>query len=181
MDNNCLKSRLFSTPLLKVFDFLLQHSDDELNDTEIAGRIVDAKKSAVNLALRSLSDLGIVARTSRGRMVFNKLIESPLTSHFRVVSNLMQIKPLVDEIIPLSIKVILFGSMAAGSNTSESDYDILIITTQPENIRKVARRSSLSERLQLIIKSPEQMLTLDQDEPVFFKQVKEGIVLWQRQ
>lgn len=182
MDNdNSLKSKLFSTPILKVLDFLLQHPDDELNDTEIAELIVDVKKSAVNIALRSLSDLGLVRRTSRGRMVFNKLIESPLTSHFRVVSNLMQVKPLVDELVQLSIKIILFGSRAAGSNTSESDYDILIITTQPENIRKIARTSNLSEKLQLIIKSPEQMLTLDQDEPVFFKQVKEGIVLWQRQ
>jgi len=182
MDNNSqLKSKLFSTPMLKVFDFLLQHPDVELNDTEIDERIADVKKSAVNLALRSLSDLGIVERTNRGRMVFNKLIESPLTSHFRVASNLMQIKPLVDELIPLSIKIVLFGSMAAGANTSKSDYDLLIVTTQPDDVRKVARKYELSERLQLIVKSPEQMLTLEQDEPVFFRQVKEGIELWQRQ
>jgi predicted nucleotidyltransferase len=179
--DNTLKLQFFSTPLLKVWDYLLQHPEEELSDTEISARVSGVKKSAVNLALRRLAHFGLVRRTDRGRTIFNKLMESALTTRFRTVSNLLDIQPLLDELIPLSIKIVFFGSRADGSNNSKSDYDLLVVTSKRDDVHKIIRRSELSETLQVVIKTPEQMLTFDQDEPVFSKQVKEGIAVWEKE
>ena len=64
------KDVLFSTTVLKVLDFLLQHPELELIDTEIAGRLMDVRKSAVNVALRKLAAIGFIKRTPRGNMTF---------------------------------------------------------------------------------------------------------------
>lgn len=177
---NRLKKNLFSTPMLKVLDFLLQHPEVELNDTEIAGKLDTARKSAVNLALRKLASLGMINRVPRGRMVFNTLIESPIVTQLKVASNLMSISHIVEKIVPFSSRIVLFGSRADGTNDSESDFDLLVVTINEEETRRIIGKSPLAENIQLITKSPEQMLKFEEDEPVFSSQVKKGIVLWQR-
>lgn len=175
-----IKDALFTTPLLKVLDFLLQHSEAELIDTEIAALVDGVEKSAVNLALRKLAELGITNRRPRGSMVFNSLIESPLTLRFKMVSNLMAIQPLMDRMIPLCSKIVLFGSRADGTNTSESDFDILAVTSKEDAARKIVHKSPLAESIQLLVKTPEQMLTFDEDEPVLAEETGKGIVLWEK-
>jgi len=182
MDNkNNLNTALISTPTLKVLDFLLQHPEVELNDTEIAGQLDTVRKSAVNLALRALAGLGLVKRVPRGRMVFNSLVESPLVLQLKTTSNLVRLAPLIEQMKPLCLKIILFGSRAEGTHRSESDFDLLAIVDDDEAVRRVVRKSILAERIQLLMKKPEQALTIDKDEPVLSRQVKKGIVLWQRE
>jgi len=176
-----LKDMLFSTPLLKVLDFLLQHPEITLIDTEIAGRLETGRKSAVNLALRRLAHLGIIRRTHRGRMVFNSLIESALTSQLKVTSNLLAIQDLVGKLSPLSAKIVLFGSRADGTHTSESDFDMLAVTTDEGAARKIVQKHPLADKIQLLVKAPEQILTLEKDEPVLSEQIRKGIVLWERE
>lgn len=180
MEDKDLKNVLFSTPILMVLDFLLQHPETELNDTEIAARVEGARKSAVNLALRKLAMLGIVSRLYRGRMVFNKLVDSALTQQLKQTSNLMALQPLVDVLAPLCTKIVLFGSRSDGTHTSESDYDLLVVAGDATKVEKITRRSALADKVQLLIKSPEQMLTFHEDERVLFKEVGKGVVLWEK-
>lgn len=180
MDLNKLTDTLFSTPILRVLEFLLRNPESELNDTEIAERVEGTRKSAVNLALRKLSELGIVTRSKRGRMIFNRLVDSALVQQLKRTSNLMAIQPLVDSLMPLCAKIVLFGSRSEGAHTSESDFDVLVVTTDESKVGRIVRRNALAEKLQIVIKSPENMLTFDADEKVLSKEVKKGIVLWQR-
>lgn len=174
-----LASALFSTPLLKVLGYIMGHPGEESTDTEIASRAEGVKKSAVNIALRKLGDLGIVSRARRGRMVFNRLISSPLIKHLTIAHNLAQVDPLVLAIGPFCSRVVLFGSRAEGTSTSESDYDLFVITTEEGKVQRLVRRSGIAEKVQLIVKSPEDMLTFEKDKPVFAEQVRKGIALWQ--
>lgn len=175
-----LNTALFSTPLLCVLDFLLQHPDEELNDTEIAGQIDTVKKSAVNNALRELAEHGVIERHSRGKMMFNRLVDSPLTTQFKILSSLLLLQPLIDELKSLCTKIVLFGSRADGSYHSASDFDLLAVSKNGTQILRGVRKSELSDKLQIIVKSPEDMLTCERDEPLLFDQMSKGIVLWQR-
>lgn len=175
------KQVLFSNPVLKVLDFLLSNSEQELIDAEIAARIKSVKKSAINVALRRLSESGITSRTRRGRMVFNRLKETPLVLHLKIVSNLVLLQPLVDTMAPKSSKIILFGSRGDGTNNSKSDFDLFVISKEDSTLKKSVRLSPLAEIVQLIIKTPEQMLTFEQEEPVLYEQIKKGIPLWQKE
>lgn len=176
-----LKKTLFSTPLLKVLDFLLQHPDLELNDTEISGHFNAVGKSAVNLALRKLAGLGLVVRTPRGRMMFNRLVDSPLTQELKVASNLMAVQPLIENLKALCIKIVLFGSRSQGTHTSDSDYDLFIVASNLKAVLKTISKDSLTEIIQPVIKTPEQALTFKSDEPVLSGEIKEGKVIWERE
>jgi predicted nucleotidyltransferase len=174
-----VKGVLFSTTILKVFDFLLQHPELELIDTEIAGRLMDVRKSAVNVALRKLAAIGFVQRTPRGNMTFNKLFDNPIIDEFKILSNLMAIDPLVEKIKRYCMKIVLFGSRANGTHTSDSDYDLLIVTSDDKKIFAAIKKDPLAELLQPVIKSPQEMLTFSDDEPALYREIKKGRVLWE--
>jgi predicted nucleotidyltransferase len=173
------KGALFSTTVLKVLDFLLQHPELELIDTEIAGRLMDVRKSAVNVALRKLAAIGFIQRTPRGNMTFNKLFENPIIDEFKILSNLLAIDPLIENIKDCCTKIVLFGSRADGTHTSESDFDLLIVTSDEKKIFSAIKKDALAELIQPVIKSPEEMLTFSKDDPALYKEIKKGRVLWE--
>jgi predicted nucleotidyltransferase len=55
--------------------------------------------------------------------------------------------------------VLIFGSVAAGTATSDSDVDLLIISQRPEYVKKALRMIGLKTgiKLQLVIFSPEKL------------------------
>lgn len=181
MDNKPqLWKDLFSTPKLKVLDFLLQNSDLELNDTEITTKVTGSKRSAINMALRELAKMGLIQRTSRGKMTLNQLVETPFIQHLKIASTLMLIQPFIEKIKTVSVMIVLFGSRAKGTNITESDIDLFIVSENPSAVRKIAERFDFEEKLQLITKLPEDWLSLSKDDAVFYRTIKEGILLWQR-
>ena len=174
-----IKNTLFSTTTLKVLDFLLQHPDLELIDTEIAGMLMDVRKSAVNIALRKLAAVGFVGRTPRGSMMFNKLFENPIIDEFKILSNMMAIDPLIEILKGYCVKIVLFGSRANGTHASESDFDLFIVTSDEARVYRAIKKDVLAELIQPVIKSPEQMLTFSKDDPALYKEIKKGRALWE--
>lgn len=175
-----LHEALFNTPLWKVLHHLLQNPELELRDTEISLIVRSARKSAINVALRRLADQGFITRRLLGRQAFNKLNESPLITHLKIISNIVAIQDLTDKLKPLCSKIVLFGSRAEGAHTSESDFDIFVVTQEGDKVNKLIRKSVLEEKIQLISKTPEEMLTFDKDEPALRDEIKKGIVLWEK-
>jgi len=51
--------------------------------------------------------------------------ELPLAKYLKIVQNLIMLSPLVEKLKSISLKVVLFGSVAQGENTSLSDINIL--------------------------------------------------------
>ena len=176
MDNNILAKTLFSNPIWIVLNYLLQNPDLELNDAEISKQIKNVQKSAVNVSLNKLFKIGLIKRTSRGRMKFNKLADSPLVEHLKIMSNLIYIQSLVDKIKPLCSKIILFGSRVGGTHNSESDFDLFVVTSDSKGVIKLGKPE---EKIQVVFKTPVQMLSIEKDDQNLYKEIKKGIVLWE--
>jgi len=79
-----------------------------------------------------------------------------------------------------SARLLLFGSRAQGTNRAESDFDLLVVTSQAEEVRRTVIHSALEEKIQLLVKSPEEMLDLAIKEPVLTEEIRKGIILWQK-
>lgn len=171
---------LFSTPKLKVLDFLLQNPDLELNDTEITARVKGVRRSAVNMSLRDLARMGLIERTARGNMVMNRLIESPFIHTLKIASNLLRVQGLVDQLKPQSSRIILFGSRAIGDSNSESDSDLFVVSDEAASVMNIARKFKFEGKLQIIVKSNAEWLSLPKDDSVFYATIKKGILLWER-
>ena len=177
MDNKIIHHPLITTPIWQVLDYLLQHPDLEESDSEIVAKIYGTKKSAINVALRRLAAIHLIERQSRGRMIFNKLLPTPLIIQLKIVSNLLYIQPTVEKLQPFCSKIVLFGSRAFGTHTFESDYDLFVVAN---HIEKVLKKINKTSNIQIIFKNPAKMLSFSEDEPELSKEVKKGIVLWEK-
>lgn len=175
------KSLVFSTPLQRVLDHLLQNPDIELNDTQLTTEISGAKRAAIHHSLLTLNHYGIIQRHHEGRRCVNQLNHGlPWVSHLKIVSNILNLDMFVSNIRDLASKVILFGSRATGSNRHDSDYDILVVSTAHGDVTHMAMRDPLSEKLQLLVKTPEEFFDFDAREPVLADHIRKGIILWER-
>lgn len=175
------KNLVFSTPFQLVLDHLLQNSDLEMTDSQVITEITGAKRAAVHHALLKLNRGGISSRRHERRRCLNKLNQNiPWIAPLKIVSNILNLEPFVLKIQDIASKIILFGSRATGSNRHDSDYDILIISTAHEEVMNASMQNALSEKLQLIIKTPEEFLGFDSREPVLSEHIRKGIILWER-
>ena len=176
-----LKKQLFSTPLLRVLDLLLQHPGVELSDQQVAGAIEGVGRSAVHLALVRLARLGVTTRTHRDRRCYDALNPGhPWLHHLKIAGNLMALEPLVALLKPHASKVVLFGSRADATSRVDSDYDVAVVTNEPGTVRRIANESEFGGTLQLVIKTPAEMLDLDSREPVFASNIRKGVIVWER-
>jgi len=169
-----------TTNTQKVLDFLAWNPDKEFVEKEIQ-RATGASKPGVNLVLKKLVKFKLVEQIKKGRLSFYHVdFNSPMVKQWKVLSNIAKISPLIKSLKEKSNKIILFGSWSRGENTSDSDLDLFILTNFPKrDIEKYLKRFS-SLNIQLIVHTPISFSRLEQEEPVFFKEINRGIILFEK-
>lgn len=176
--NSKLEQILTATNTLKVLGFLLSHPNEELYDREIS-RLTGISSAGTNLALRELADASLIEQFQKGRMKFYRLtLDDPIIRQMKVVKNLSIIRTLVEKLKPFSIRVVLFGSAAAGEDTQKSDIDLFVLAREKKNVMNAVEKSRLSERVKPVIFTPSEWADINAKNDVFSDEVERGIVLW---
>ncbi len=168
MLGNWLSEALSSRTKTKVVRLLSSFPTKEFTGREIAG-IIGVDHRAVDIAMRDLVSLDIVMVHRIGRA--NVYAANGDSHRFRTLAGLFEEEAetrdvLIEEIartLPDVLSCVLFGSIAMGEESLDSDIDLLVITDKPkglsealENLRsRVARRFSL--HLSAIILTPRQL------------------------
>jgi len=174
---NYLYSILTQTNTLKVLGYLIENPGREFIEKEIQ-KATNISKGGVNLALRELAQKRLVERKRRGRMYFyTTQLNHPFIRQLKILKNIARLWPLVKKLKAVSQKIILFGSWSRGENLKDSDIDLCILTNSAEEVQQIVKKSSLRNKLQLIIRTPTGFAELEKKDPVFFKEVDRGIVL----
>jgi predicted nucleotidyltransferase len=169
-----------STTTQRILAFLAIHSDEEFTEKEISRR-TGVKKSATNLALRNLVRADLISRRKIGRSsLFKADISENLIREIKVLITTEKLSPLVKKLKKTSEKIALFGSAAAGTNTKDSDIDLFVLTNNPKNVRNIIDDSSLTEKIQLICKTPAEMVKINKKKPLVFSEIEKGRVLWEK-
>lgn len=183
----CPKNKIFEVAMLKevfyttcqqrVFYFLLAHPGQKYYDREIS-RLIKAGRASTNYALHNLIDVGLVKREKKGRMYFYYVSpEDPIIKQLKVTQNLIDIRPLVEKLKAVSLKIVLYGSSATGANHVGSDIDLFILTRDIKKASDIVYKSHLKEKLQHVITTPQDFIKLKKGNPVFYKEVSSGIIL----
>ena len=176
---------LISTNYQKVLRFLLLRPGQSFYEREIA-RIAALSPSSVHYALARLHRDKLIRRKQNGRMCFYSLdIANPYLKEYKVMVNLLLIEPLVEKLMRISHKIVLFGSWADGSDTEDSDIDLFVVTSEKANVTSIIRKFSNSadigsHRVQAAIYSPDELLERDKQDEVFLKEIEKGKILWER-
>ncbi|MFA5086245.1 MAG: nucleotidyltransferase domain-containing protein [Candidatus Paceibacterota bacterium] len=174
-----IQKQLFFTVEQKVIKFLSANADKEYTEKEI-GDLTETKKSAVNLALRSLSEEGIVKKRKVGRTsLYSAGTDNMVIKELKVLQNILLIYPLIEKLKPEGQRVILFGSAARGTNTPESDIDLFVEGNDIDKIRKIVNGSEFGDKIQLIAKTPKEMLEINEQKPLFFQEIEKGKIIWE--
>ena len=170
-----------STAHQKVLRFLCEHPTSRFYDRELARAIKDVSLPSVNNVLKDLSKANLVNRIQEGRQIYNTLnFEYPLIRRFKAFLNIHNLFPFLEDLKSVVDKIILYGSVAEGSNREESDIDILVVSDESiGKIQKVLEKYKMEERVQLVIKRKVEYLTLKDKEPVFYDEVHRGIIYYE--
>ena len=178
---NYLYSILTETNNLKILGYLIKNPGKEFIEKEIQ-KATGISKAGVNLALRKLARKGLVERKKRGRMYFYSIqLNNPFIKQLKILQNIARLWPLVKKLKKVSQKIILFGSWSRGENLKESDIDLCILTNFPEEVQEITKKSSLKDKLQLVIRTPTNFAEMEKKDPVFFKEIDRGIVLFSKE
>ncbi len=169
---------LFATSFMKVLRLFLKNPSARLYGGEVA-KAARLSKAGANFALRDLHRVGFLTREAKGKLHFYSLErDNPVVRQLKVLRNIVGLSPVIDELKKGAEKIVLYGSIATGEDTEESDVDILILTRGKEEIeKKIAKMKN--ERIQPVIHTPHEWAVLESENRVFAEQVARGIVLWE--
>mgnify|MGYP001578628529 CR=1 FL=1 len=175
------KGAFSSTIEQKALDFLSRDPHSSFYAAEIASRL-GLSKGGVNQSLRKMAEEGLLRTEHKGRMIFYSVDPgSALVKQFKILNNVAALQPLVGGIKDISQRAVLFGSCASGENTGESDIDLFVVTDNKEKVKKLVLSNGRSrEKIQLILKTPQEYMGFEKKEPVFFDEIAKGVVLWQK-
>ena len=180
-----LQPHLISTINQKVLSLLVKFSDQEFYEREVARKLGIATGSA-NRALNELFSSGVVWRRREGKMYFYSIDSSDAAlTEFKKMVNLMLIEPLVEELKKISSRVVLYGSCTLGTDTSESDIDLFVVSNSKEDVSNVISgftfpRGFENIHIQSVIRTPVELLEGGESEQTFMEEVERGVVLWEK-
>ncbi|MBI4181010.1 MAG: nucleotidyltransferase domain-containing protein [Chloroflexi bacterium] len=178
-------SHIIFTVNQKVLSLFVKFSDKEFYERQIARKLGIGYSSA-NGALNELYSSGVIKRRQEGKMYFYSVDRSsPIVIEFKKLVNLLLLEPLVEELKNSSNRVILYGSCAQGTDTSESDVDLFVVTNNKDKVLEAISNFKFSQgfediRIQAAVKTPVELLELKGPEQAFIEEVERGIVLWER-
>lgn len=172
----------FITPtVMTVFEFFLEDPLKEYYEREVARKTGVSKGSAGKI-LKLLTNLDFLTREEKGRMVIYKLnSKEPTVRQFKILVNTFALRNLVHKLRQFSRKVILFGSCSQGTDAKDSDIDLLIITQEKEEVRKITSefdRKNERKVAPIIVNANEFILLKNEDRPLY-ENIERGIVLWE--
>ena len=176
MKNDILSSKINQ----QILGFLCEHPNDSFYSSQIAQK-TGLSIGGVNQTLRLLAKDNLLKAEKKGRMTFYQVdTSSPIIRQFKVFRTILSLDPLVKKLQPFAEKAVLFGSSAEGTNAEDSDIDLLVVSNQKEDVNNMFNKFRSGHKIQLILKSPQEYVSLEKKEPVFFAELEKGTSLWQK-
>jgi len=176
-----LESLLFATPEQKVLRFLLSEPTTTYSTRVISSKLkgirgLGGAEGIVEL-LHALEEIKLVEFVDNQRSVRLQDDQLPIQM-MKIVAAICDLEGLKSQLEPLSHRGVLFGSRAVGKYRSDSDYDVFVVTEQPEEAKKIARGHPLGKKIELLAWTPNQYDNIEREEPGLAQKLSRGIALW---
>lgn len=176
-----LNKKLFSTVAQKTLAFFCLRPDQRFHGREVA-RQMGEQPSSVQMAIKTLAKEGVLTAERRGKMIFYALDESnPLVRPYKVLAVVALLEPLVRKLRKTVDLIVLYGSSAHGTFRSDSDIDLLIVTSHEDEVRDMVSSFSgrFAKEIRPVIHSLAEWMDVEEKDRVFAEEVGKGFVLFQ--
>lgn len=172
----------FITPtFMTVLEFFLKNPTQGFHEREVVRQIGVSKGSAGKI-LRMLSSLDFLCREDKGTMAIYTLnLQEPSVRQFKILLNTFSLKSLVNKLKDSSKKVVLFGSCSQGTDTKDSDIDILVIAQEKSSVKKAIGKFNQenARRIAPIVVDANEYVLLRKEDKSLLENIQRGIVLWE--
>ena len=158
--------------------YLARFPGDEFYLRELAEQL-NASVGGCHRALEDLVSKDLVlSRTSGRNRYFQVNEDNPSIAPFKVFMNIQELGEVLKSLCGHARKVVLFGSCSRGDDRMTSDVDLLVITSEVEEVRLILSSTNVNGRvIQPIVKTSGEMMRLrDEDQP-FSAEIAKGIIL----
>jgi predicted nucleotidyltransferase len=165
----------------KTLAFFCLHPDLEFHGREVA-RQMRTKSSSVQRVIKILEAEGVLVAERKGQMVFYTLDESnPLVRPYKVLAVVAALEPLVKKLRGITDLVVLYGSSARGTYRTNSDIDLLIVTSHENRAQGVLSRFSngFEKEIRPVIHTLAEWASVEEKNRVFAEEVELGCKLFQ--
>ncbi len=171
----------FSTPEQKVIRFLLSEPTTAFTPRVISSRLKGVRGlggvDGIVKVLKTLETLRLVDFVDNNRAV--RLRDDHPTvqvlKSFAAICDLEGLRALLE---PLSQKVILYGSRADGTGSSDSLYDLCVVGDAPAEVQKTAEQHPLGKLIGVLVFTADEFAALESEDPALVQKLSRGIVLW---
>ena len=161
----------------KILTFLRERPEQELYAQEIVAAVRCSKASASNI-LAAFSAKKMTLVRTRGHMKFYHInSKHPDVKIFALQQAMKAVKPISEKLKRKSTKIILFGSASRGEQTTSSDLDILVVTTEKTAVRNILNGNTTRLPVNAILKTPSEWSEMEVREPELYHEIKSGITL----
>jgi len=172
----------FLTPkVTTVLEFFLEEPTQEYHEREVV-RKTGVSTGSANKILRMLANLDFLTREERGRMaIYGLNLEEPTVRQFKILVNVFALKGLVDKLRQSSRKVVLFGSCSQGTDTKDSDIDLLVVSQEKGQVKRlISGFNQKNERkvAPIVVDMNECVLLKKEDKPLY-ENMERGVTLWE--
>ena len=101
------------------------------------------------------------------------------------IINILLIEPLSERLKKISNRIVLYGSCAMGTDTSESDLDLFVVSNRKKEASNLIGDFRFPKgyeniHIQSVVKTPVELLEEAGSERAFIEEVERGIVLWDK-
>src|SRR3989338_2094844 len=131
MESNKTHKMLYNAPVWGVLSHILQHPDQAVRGSHLTKVLPRISKSAIYHAIQQLKKIDVLVK-EKGEEAYTLNRDNIWLHSMMVVHNLTLLQPLIRKISDFASKIILFGSRATGDYTSDSDYDLLVVTSHAD-------------------------------------------------
>ncbi len=176
-----LDTLFFVSPEQKLIKFLMTEPTTAFTPRVLSSKLKGVRGlggvEGITKILKTLNELGLVIFLNNNREVClqNDHPAIQLMKTFCAIADLEGLKQMIE---PMSSRGVLFGSRATGKSRSDSNYNLLVVSESPEEIKKVTSRHPLGKKLEPMVLTPDEFSSIESKNKDLSKQIDEGITLW---
>jgi predicted nucleotidyltransferase len=165
--------------MTEMLIFLSENPNMSYTGAELAKKAGKSRMSAF-LALKTLSKDGFVKKESRGGAYFYRInAGNPSVRQFKVLKNVIELEPILEQLKKHAKKIVLFGSLSRGEDTADSDVDLMVVTNSVDEGKEQVKQIKARRKIEAVFFTPSGLADLKEKEKVFYGEIERGLTLWE--
>jgi predicted nucleotidyltransferase len=176
-----LDAIFFVTPEQRLIRFLISESTTSFTPRVLSSKLKGVRglggSDGIKKILEELNESGLIHFVDNNQKIClnNDHTAIRVLKSFAAICDL---ETLIPQLEPISTKGVLFGSRATGLASSESDYNIFIVSNEKEESERIVAQHPIGKRLTPMVMTQAQYIQMQEKDIELADKISRGYVLW---